>query len=147
MIRVLFIFTLLALSSSVHAFNWRKCSNHVFFRGNGGGMLVSTTSFFSSTGECSMIGQSAHDKKVFLAQNFEELKTDSARGGGEYLSAYATLSGCTPSSASELSKSIQQNFTLIYGKDISKTPEAVYEAMERMIQSDLVLASGCLNRS
>lgn len=140
---------------SIYAFNWNECKKGYFDRATGmghwfAGVITSTygtMEFSTSTGECSMIGQSAHDKKVFLAQNFEELKTDSARGGGEYLSAYATLSGCTPSTASELSKSIQQNFTLIYGKDISKAPEAVYEAMEQMIQSDQVLASGCLNRS
>lgn len=142
--RKIIIITIMFLSMS---FNWSKCKKFLGGGIMGGDFIVSTSSYITSTGPCAMIGQSAHDKKVFLAQNFEELKTDSARGGGEYLSAYATLSGCTPSSASVLSKSIQQNFTLIYGKDISKTPEAVYEAMERMIQSDLVLASGCLNRS
>ena len=106
-------------------------------------MLVSTSSFLSSTGECSMLGQSAHDKKVFLAQNFEELKTDSARGGGEYLLAYASLSRCSQSASTQLPKSFQKNFKMIYGERISKEPKEVFEAMEIVIQSDPELALGC----
>lgn len=145
-----FLLIFIFIISPCYAFNWNKCKTGMRKYAQGpinGSALISSTQFTTSWGDCAMIGMASHDKKVFLAHNIEELKTDSARGGGEYLSAYATLSRCTPSSASELSKSIQLNFSLIYGKDISKTPEAVYEAMERMIQTDPVLALGCVHKS
>jgi len=50
----------------------------------GEGAFSSTTSFFSSTGECKMIGQVDHDARVFIAHNKDKILTDIARGSGEY---------------------------------------------------------------
>ncbi len=72
----LFMFLIIGISNS-EAIDWQKCSINVASRGNGIGFTFSSSSYLSSTGDCAMIGLSEHDKKVFIAQNVNQLIFDS----------------------------------------------------------------------
>ena len=112
------------------------------------GVLTSCTSFISSTGPCSAIGMIQEDKKkLYVAQNLDNLKIDIAKGQGEYLNAYACLSGCDQKTQNELARLFQKNFTEIYGGGPEKEPRAIYESMEKVMKSDPVISSGCYVKS
>lgn len=147
----LIIFVILFLNSATcFSFDWDKCKK--VFKGSNNLISASTaatgssSSYLSSTGDCAMIGMVNHDKKVFLVHNFKNMKNDSARGAGEYIEAYAIVSMCDYKARNELSKAFQKNFTYIYGESIEKEPEQAYEAMERLMKKDSILASGCYRK-
>lgn len=89
----MFFIACLLFHTCSYGFDWNKCKRNESLI-PGGQHFSSTTSFFSSTGDCSMIGKKSHDEKVFFVQNLEEIKIDVARGGGEYLSAFSSYSSC-----------------------------------------------------
>lgn len=129
----LIILTLfLFLSHSACAYNDEKCRK-VAFEGMGWGFLVSTTSYVSSFGPCSAIGSVEHQKELFVAQNLEPLKIDSARGSGEYLNAYLNLSGCNQNKMPHVQKVIQNNFINIFGTDLTNPPEKSYDKLESVL--------------
>lgn len=142
---VLFIFTIISFSNS-EAIDWQKCSINVASRGNGIGLTVSTSSYLSSIGDCAMIGVAEHDKKIFIAQNLDQLKVDSARGQGEYLDAYASLSGCSKYATQKLGIAIQRNFTSVYGSKLEYTAEKSYGQIEELISKDPKLSKSCKPR-
>ena len=90
-----------------------------------------------------MLGQVEHDKKVFVAHNVDYLKFDSARSGGEYIEAYATLAGCNQQAKLELSQVFQKNFVQIFGGDNHKQAQQIYESMEEVISNDKSLNASC----
>ena len=145
------IILLLVFSNICAAFNWDRCyqetwQKHKYGFGLGlGEALGSSTSYISSTGECSMIGQAERDKKVFLVYNFDAIKEEAAIGEGEYLETYAELSGCDANGAKMLPKYFQKNFINIFGEDVSKEPSQVYQAMEEVIGNEPALREGCRN--
>lgn len=106
-------------------------------------VFSSTSQFVSSTGACRMIGMTEHGKKLFLVQNFESMKIDSARGAGEYIEAYASISMCNKDASNELSKAFQKNFVRIYGESVEREPEQVYGAMEAIMNYNPILQHGC----
>ncbi|MDC1174212.1 DUF3015 family protein [Bacteriovoracaceae bacterium] len=144
---ILVMFTVF-ISTQCFAFKWEKCkkiykgSNNLIFSTTAAGM--SSSSYLSSTGDCAMIGMASHDKKVFLAHNLENIQVDSARRDGEYISAYASLSGCNETGRNALPGLFQNNFIQIYGEGFEKTPKAIYESMEQVIQTDPVTSENCM---
>lgn len=105
------------------AFDWNRCNRNVLSEALIGGGLLSTTSFFTSTGDCAMIGEKSHDEKVFFAQNFEEIKIDVARGGGEYLTAFTKYGNCSNFDLMKFSKNAQENFEDLYSGKIESSFE------------------------
>lgn len=111
------IFLTLIVVKPVFAFNWQKCKSWgkkhsvPIFPIEG---LTSTSSFFTSTGDCAMIGQAEHDQKVFLAMNLDKIKLDSARGGGEYLEAYAHIANIRKEDQAIYFAKIQKNYSSIF---------------------------------
>lgn len=97
---------------------------------------TSTSQFVSSSGSCSAVAETEFQKKYFIAQNLEPLKIDSARGRGEYLSAYLSLSGCSGNARKEYSRFLQNNFTKIYGEKLDNSSLQVYERLEWLIKND-----------
>jgi len=70
-----------------------------------------------------MIGQIEHDQKLFLAINLDQVKLDSARGGGEYLDSYAQLGKLASEEKLMLFRFIQKNYAFVFkNNDI----EAIY---------------------
>ena len=97
--KLFFLIFLLLISSSSYAFNWKKCKKEVYNEfspvSTTGGPIGSTLSYVSSTGGCSATAMIHEDqKKLYVAQNLDNLQIDIARGQGEYLDTYASLSGC-----------------------------------------------------
>lgn len=132
------------ISYDLYAFEWEKCRNSIPGGAQIFGFSTSTTSYISSIGDCAMTGLIDNDKKIFLVQNFENMKKDSSRGAGEYIEAYAIVSMCDQSVRREFYRAFQNNFThIFYGDSVEKEPEQVYEEMERVMKMNSILASGC----
>ena len=92
----LITFIFLAFKNSF-AFNGEKCKRFLDKGTLTSGAVFLTTSTFqyvSSTGACSLIGKLDHDSKVFVADNYNQLKVDFARGYGEYAMTFASMYGC-----------------------------------------------------
>lgn len=126
----LIVIFLFLLPSLCYSFNWKRCRN-IAWSGNGVGFTVSTSSYFSSTGRCSMVGKLEYDKKVFFAQNLDLLQIDIAQGGGEYLSAYLSLSNRDPEVFSKL---LQGNYSLIFDRSLSE--QETYRRVESCIHTN-----------
>jgi len=90
----IFILILAVLSAEAHAFNLNKCKRtypnnrnrswQVVALGNMIGMSTSSAEFISSTGNCAMIGQIEHEKKMFIVTNFDKMKEDLTKGNGDH---------------------------------------------------------------
>lgn len=142
----LYILLVSLFSSKAFSFNWEKCSRFfdrahpvtsIFY------VMSSSSQFSISTGDCAMIGMAAHDRKVFLSYNLENIQTDSARGYGEYITAYALLSGCNEAGRKALPTHFQKNFIQIFGEGVEKKPKAIYESMEYLIQTNPMTSKHC----
>lgn len=128
------------------AYNHRKCM--VGTRDYNGivGVFISSSSFTTSTGDCAMFGSIKEKKQHFIAFNSEQLKVDIARGGGEYLEAYAELSGCRDS-AQLMSQRLQKSFQDIYGDHEGEDNLSTFNNIESLIKSDANLKTNCKNES
>ena len=118
----------IALIENSFAFDWNKCRKGVIPHSSwlfSAGLIVSSTSYISSTGECSMIGSITHNKKVFVAQNYIELMEDAAKGQGDYLEQYALMNNCN---VLKYSNQIHQNYSHIFMTD---DPESIYLGLEK----------------
>ena len=135
-------------SYNTWAFKWDNCRK-LFWSGGSGIFAVttapaSTASYVSSTGKCSALAQTDEgQKKIFIGVNIEQLKIDSARGAGEHIEAYAYLSQCDGKSAKELPIIFRENFFQIYGENLDKSVDEIYDSMEMIMKSDLIISSGC----
>lgn len=138
----LLIISIILFSSSCLAYNHSKCRKTLHSSFLFGGVM-STSSFVSSTGDCAMIGMAEHDKKVFIAHNLDQITIDAARGQGEYLSAYASLSGCSKSASEKFGNTLQNNFTKVFGQKLDHSPEQTYGRIEGVISNDPELRKLC----
>lgn len=136
-------FLIVLFSFCSHAFNWKKCREVFFAGGNGVGIFMSTTSYVSSTSECSAIGSVENQKKLFIVHNLDMLKSDSARGEGEYINAYAYLLGCRGSYKNQVPIKFQKNFKEIFGSESIKNSEEVYGSIESIFRRDEDFRKGC----
>lgn len=129
--------------SNAHAFNWKKCREVFFAGGNGVGVFMSTTSYVSSTSECTAIGNVENQKKMFIVHNLDMLKSDSARGDGEYVKAYASLFNCTKSYEVKIPSIFKDNFVKIYGDNFVNGPESAYNSIENIMWSNEEFSENC----
>lgn len=130
-------------SANIYSYNHRKCMMATRNWAAPFNVFLSTSSFFTSTGDCAMIGSIQERKQQFIAFNLDELKRDSAKGSGEYLDAYANLSGCSTIPNNPLSSVLKRNFIQIYGSNAEHGPEKVYNSIEQIISSDPTLSKEC----
>ena len=134
-----FGFLLFLSPSLAFGFNWHKCRHNVGAPGLAG-MTSSTTQFTSSWGACSMLGMT-EQRKLFVASNIENLKTDAARGEGEYLNTLASLYGCDQISAHYLSNLLKTNYGKIFGND---NPESISADIDSLVLSNQELVAMCI---
>ncbi|MCK5072842.1 MAG: DUF3015 family protein [Bacteriovoracaceae bacterium] len=142
--KIMLIIVLMIFSVQSHAFNWKKCrknyTGHWFpamFT-----LVGSSSSYISSTGDCSAFAMvQENKKKLYVAQNLDNLQIDIARGQGEYLDAYAALSGCHKSEY--FNKILQSNYKTIFGENIDSSPHEVYEATNELIELSTELKGTC----
>ena len=122
----------LIFSQQAFGFNNDECSKDIGKRHTGlGGGLISTTQFVSSWGGCSMFGQIESDKKVFLTDNLDKIRDDSAKGNGEYLLAYSKLAGCNSEKGGLFMTSVQKKYEDLFAK--SSEPQELYTGLESIL--------------
>ena len=106
---------------------------------------MSTSSYVSSTSECAAIGliDIDREKKEFFAYNFENLKLDIARGGGDYLMAFSKLSKCSESHRENYNQKLKSNYSTIFQSNFSISMEQEYFSIEKLIKADPILSLAC----
>jgi hypothetical protein len=104
----------------------------------------STTSFVSSIGECGAFAV-FKVREQFIAENFDQLREDSARGEGEYLTALAALSGCDSQIAqSKFQTTVRSQFNNLYFPgESSIQPNELGRQVDNVIKSDSTLNHMC----
>ncbi len=125
------------------AFNWSKCDRYMDKVGHIGVMMISTSSFVSSTGDCAMIGKVEQKKQTFIAVNIDQLKMEASQGEGEYLSAFSNLSSCSAVGEEYLKSTLQRNYSSIFGPESSRSASEVYSRIQDLMLNDLVIRSEC----
>lgn len=97
---------------------------------NGG---ISISQFITSFGDCSAFGESKSERFSFFANNFEHLRSDAARGDGEYLQGASKLLGCDENGHQIFSNLLKANYSKIFLGDQLKNVEDQFEEMESLI--------------
>ncbi|MCK5073810.1 MAG: DUF3015 family protein [Bacteriovoracaceae bacterium] len=146
MFKMTLVFLLLCFLniSESYSFNWKECKG-VFFSGAGVGIFISSTSYISSIGKCSAIGMNIADrKKLYIAQNKSNIQHDIAKGEGEYLNAYANLSGCDQESSLIMARTFQRSYPSIFKEDSNNSAKEIYENMNAVMSSDTILSTKCI---
>lgn len=77
----------------------------------------------------------------FVTQNYFEIKTDSAKGNGEFLSALGATIGCKSQDLKYFSEKMQSNYQMIF-KDQASNEEVLIETY-RVILTDPTLVQSC----
>lgn len=113
---IVFILVINLLAVDLFAYDSAKCTR---FRDKTGGwahgtlLFSSTSSYISSTGDCSAIAyHSKENKEKYYAQNRAELQFDIAKGGGPYLAELSSLYGCE--NQKQVAVKLTKNYSTIY---------------------------------
>ena len=106
------------------------------------GVVMSSSQYSSSWGECSMIDQmiSKNMRDGYIEQNLPEIKQQVAMGQGYHLASLAVLSGCTGAQQATLGKELQSHVDELYD---SKNGPAFREKMDAIILNNSDLKSAC----
>jgi len=112
----------------------RATTNGLFFN--------ATFGMTSGTSNCAKHSIVQNDKRSlhFMESNFVALKTDMARGQGEYLGAFADTLGCSWEAMGALSDTVQGQYDEIFQSGDAQT--AVFN-IRRQIQANPSLSSYC----
>jgi hypothetical protein len=147
---VIFLLSLLA-ASSANAFSKDHCG-HLFPTSDGdhppyyspiyiSTMVPSTTSYFSSIGPCSMYGEGGV-RAAFLKNELPSIQVDAARGKGEYLNAFAELSGCPSGQYSQVGFVMQKQFKMIFENSPDDT--VLLHRIDSVLRAEPSLQKSCL---
>ena len=112
---------------------------------------VYTFGMTSGTSNCTQhkIVLKEKESLYFATMNHYELKSDAARGNGEYLAAFATTIGCPSSAQVRFNSQMKNNFGKIYSSAPSASdskavkPEAVLLEVYKTILADPELTNKC----
>jgi hypothetical protein len=98
----------------------------------------------SGTSNCVSGGVVALDREqtAFAEVNFTDLKRDMASGGGQYLSAFATLLGCNDGTKPAVARMMQSRYEALLPSERT-TPVELIEAVHAQIDADPQLTAGC----
>jgi hypothetical protein len=107
------LFLMVSMSHKTNSFDWSKCRQLLNKDQSmtGGGASLSSSGFSSSIGACSALGSNLEEeRKLFYTFNYNYIKSDIAKGGGENLISFLVLSDCEskvyPPMAVELKKNM-----------------------------------------
>lgn len=139
---------LIFINVSAFGFDWDKCKKGYFDKSTGmghwvWGLLVSvygTSEFIISTGDCSMVGVNTHDRKIFMAYNFDKIQVDAARGGGEYVSILGSLYECNQLDVDNFSRMMQSNYNKIF-QIMDNAEKALLEIDQLVRESHSIIGS------
>lgn len=145
-----YIVILVLFPFGAEAFNWRKCqrtldSGTAF--GNAFNFSTSTSQFISSIGNCAMLGDLEHDKKVFYVHNFDKMKDDFTKGSGEYAVSFAKMHGCNSKTQIEYSRIMKGNFNELMSVESADSPEKTYQYLESFFEYNQTLKVGCITKN
>lgn len=150
---ILFSF-LFIQSESAFALNRKRCAQ-LYGNTNGLGKKMrhllklysattSTAQFVTSTGKCRLVGGISNDeRKLFIADNSEQLKMEIVQAQGEYLTTVANLYNCDSKFHERFAFKIQQNATQILGEDFQNNPSKISEELDSLINNDPNIKTMC----
>ncbi len=98
----------------------------------------------SGTSNCTTAGvvKAEKEQAAFVEVNFQDLKRNMAAGGGEFLTSFGTLLGCTDTAKVELAKLTQDKYeTIVPASDTS--PMQLLTSVKGQIKSTPSLAGSC----
>lgn len=105
---------------------------------------TSTAQFMTSTGKCRLVGGISNDeRKLFIADNSEQLKIEIVQAEGEYLTTVANLYKCDSQFHERFAFRIQQNATKILGEDFQNNPLKISEELDSLINNDPNIKTMC----
>lgn len=107
------------------------------------GIGVQTFGITSGTSNCVEGGvvKAEREQAAFAEVNFQDLKRNMAAGGGEFLSSFATLLGCSDSSKPAFAKMTQEKYEAIFSTT-ETTPMQMLKNVKSEIKSSL-LSGAC----
>ena len=83
----------------------------------------------------------------FVTMNYYELKSDMAKGDGQYINALASTLGCNASASAEMSQKLQGQFSKIYDQDAvgygAPNAERTLLNVYKAVMQDSSLAQQC----
>ena len=132
---VVFLFPL-----QLSAMNWHQCMDTTETAGVitpflyiSAQVTTSSGQFTSSWGPCSLFGKTDEQiKKIFVAKNFENLKTEISLGRGEFLNEYARLNRISKENYNKLFMNFQSKYINIFGKNGNHLPSVAYDQLEKI---------------
>lgn len=103
---------------------------------------TSQTQSTSSTGDCSLFAlqERANQRDLYIAQNYDQIKKDIAKGSGEHLDALAWFSLCEDDAKNTFNHELQKNFENLF-VNIDKT--SLSKDIDKVIAGDAVTKSKC----
>lgn len=77
----------------------------------------------------------------YITHNLYEVKSDSAKGQGDFVTAFGKVIGCQEKDLNYFNKGLQQNYETIFKDDASH--EDILKETYRLILSDPILLKSC----
>jgi hypothetical protein len=98
----------------------------------------------SGTLNCTSGGiiKAEREQAAFAEVNFQDLKSNMATGGGEFLSSFATLLGCEESAKAPFAKMTQEKFEAIYPATTTN-PIQMLVSVKQQIKTSPTLSIAC----
>jgi len=98
----------------------------------------------SGTSNCVEGGvvKAEREQAAFAEVNFQDLKRNMAAGGGEYLTSFSSLLGCTDASKATFFKMTQEKYESILPSE-KTTPIAMLTSLKLQIKATPALAVSC----
>lgn len=95
----------------------------------------------SGTAGCeeSAVVQNDAERRLFVANNLDNLAQDMAQGGGEHLAVLASLMGVTPSDEAAFFSIAQSNYSVLFASS-ETSGGAMLSELDRALSSDPSLA-------
>jgi Protein of unknown function (DUF3015) len=108
------------------------------------GTGVQTFGITSGTSNCvdSGVVKAEREQAAFAEVNFQDLKRNMASGGGEYLSSFSSLLGCTDTSKATFFKMTQEKYESLLPSE-KTTPIAMLVSVKQQIKATPALATSC----
>lgn len=109
-------------------------------------MMPSTTSYFSSIGPCSMYGEyQASNRVSFIEEALPSIRSEAARGEGEYLRALAQVSGCPVDRYATVASIMRRDFATVFvgSNAASSDIGSQIERIDAALRSDTSLQKTC----
>jgi len=82
------------------------------------------------------------EQELFVEANQDQLAREAAAGEGEYLTALASVMGCSEGARSHFAGQTKIHYGEIFG-NAEATPAETLDAVKSVIRSDETLAAGC----